>query len=217
MKSMNARKLDQEVSLDYGLVIGHEAGFYTVETEYGIYRARPAVGCLVQPLVNDQVLLSLARTQCYILSVLARPELDTVGCELVFTGPARLRVNGGPLDLTSDQDLTLGSNRDLTMSSNRFSLHAEEGSAVVGRLSWFGRSLKAHVRNFMMVADTMEQIGLRLTQRLVNAFRYVKEHEETQSGSARHLVEETLSVQAKDMVHQAEEIAKIDAGQIHLG
>ena len=41
--------------------------------------------------------------------------------------------------------------------------------------------------------------------------------EEVQSGSTRYLVEDTLTMQAKNADHTAEEIVRINAEQVHLG
>ena len=67
------------------------------------------------------------------------------------------------------------------------------------------------------VAETVENIFCRLTQRLENAFCYVKEHEEVQAGSSRRLVEDTMTVHSKNAIHMAEEVIKLNAGQVHLG
>ena len=63
----------------------------------------------------------------------------------------------------------------------------------------------------------MDQTVRRLTQRLQDSFRFVKDHDETQAGSTRYLVEDTLTMNAKNAVHMAEEIVTINAEQVHLG
>jgi len=67
------------------------------------------------------------------------------------------------------------------------------------------------------VADTVDTVYRRLTERLINAVRFVKEDEEVQTGSTRYLVEDTLTMHSKNAVHMAEEIVTINAEQVHLG
>ena len=226
MQNLAQQNQPSQPVLEYGRVLVEEEGSFSVRTAFGSLRAEKALSCLVNPRPGDTVLLSVDEAGgCFILSVLKREVGRKVPTDLVFTGPVRLDVKEGGLSITADQDLALASMNDLALASGnelalaseKVSLHANQGRAVVEELSFAGRFLRSQINHVKVVAETVENIFRRLTERLEEAFRYVKDHEEVQSGSARYLVEDTLTMHSKNAVHMSEEIIKLNAGQVHLG
>ncbi|MEW5723554.1 MAG: DUF3540 domain-containing protein [Thermodesulfobacteriota bacterium] len=195
--------------LRYGEVVGRCGQDFWVETGLGRLRAGRALGCLVLPRLGDRVLLSAdAAGECWVLSVLSRGEAGESGTDLLFEGPVNLRVEGG---------LTIAAREELAWTANKITVSAHEAEASVGKVSFLGQTLEAQFEWIKAVAVRVDQVFERLTQRLFESLRFVREHEEVQTGSTRLLVEDTFTVQARNAVHQAEEIYKIDAGQVHLG
>ena len=204
--------------LEYGRILTGEEGSYTVLTSFGEVVSDQAVSCLVKPKVGDTVLLSMDTTDdCFILSVLRRDVGEKVQTELVFDGQVNLHVKGGGLSLTSDEKMSIASREKLAFASQKISIHADEGKVTIEKLSFIGRVFQSQVKRIKLIANTVENICRRLTQRLDDSFRFVKEHDEVQSKSARYLVEDTLTMHSKNAVHMAEEIVTINAEQVHLG
>jgi hypothetical protein len=202
--------------LEYGRILAEGEGCYTVLTSFGEVMSEQAVGCLVRPRMGDKVLLSMDTTDdCFILSVLRRDVGEKVQTELVFDGQVNLHVKGGGLSLTSDKEMSIASHERLAFASQKISIHADEGKATIERLSFIGRVFQSQVKRIKVVANTVENIFCRLTQRLDDSFRFIKEHDEVQSKSARYLVEDTLTMHSKNAVHMAEEIVTINAEQGH--
>ncbi len=196
--------------MEYGRVIGVEDRSSIVHTSSGPIRAEQAVGCLVKPEPGDTVLLAVAGSgQDYILSVLEREDGNDAATDIEFQGKVNLRVNGGALSMSSDEEIT--------WASPRISMHANRAEAVFEKFSFVGRVFKGQVKRIHIVAKAVENTYRRLTQRLRDSIRYVEDHEEIQSGSTRYLVEDTLTMQAKNADHLAEEIVRINAEQVHLG
>jgi len=204
--------------LEYGLVLGGNERLYTVRTILGEAISEQAVSCLVQPRAGDTVLLSQDNAgNCFILSVLKRSAHQAGQTDLVLDGEVNLHVKDGGLSLTSDKDLRMVSREAITCTSSTISVHADEGKARIMRFSFLGDLLKTQVRRMKTVALTMDNICRRLTQKLGNSLCFIREHEEVQSGSSRHLVEETMSLHAKNVMQTAEEHVTVNAEQIHLG
>jgi len=204
--------------LEYGRILAEGEGCYTVLTSFGEVMSEQAVGCLIRPRMGDKVLLSMDTTdECFILSVLRRNVDENVQTELVFDGQVNLHVKGGGLSLTSDDEMSLASREGLAFASKRISIHADNGKIAIEKLSFIGKVFQSQVKRIKIVANTVENIFRRLTQRLDDSFRFVKEHDEVQSKSARYLVEDTLTMHSKNAVHMAEEIVTINAEQVHLG
>ena len=204
--------------LTYGDVTAGEAGRYTVQTDFGPVPAAAAAGCLMQPMTGDRVLISTdGEAETYILTVLQRARDGAAPARLVFDGQVDLVVNGGGLRLAADADLSLASGAKMALAADRLAVHAGSGEAAIERLSFVSRTFQGQVKRIKLVANTVENTFRRLTQRLQDAFRFVEDQEEIQTGSTRYLVEDTLTMNARNAVHMAEEIVTINAEQVHLG
>ncbi|RJR31769.1 MAG: DUF3540 domain-containing protein [Desulfobacteraceae bacterium] len=197
-------------TLEYGIIQDEGERTFTVQTSFGVVLSEQAVGCLVRPKSGDTVLLCMDESErCFILSVLKREDDEKTRTELLFHGNVDLRVTGG--------ELSLGSDKAIAFASGRISMVADRGEAVIEKFSFTGRVLRAQVKRIMVVAGTVENVFRRFTQRLQDSFRFIKDHDEVQSGNTRYLVEDTLTMHAKNANHMAEELVTINAEQIHLG
>ena len=204
-------------SLEYGSVLFGDGQFFRVQASFGMVEAEQAVSCLVKPETGDIVLLSVDLLgTCFILSILKRTDTEKE-MDLVFEGQVNLHVKNGDFSLISDGNLSLASEEEITCVSQKISVHADEGEAKITKLSFLGKFFESQVERVKNVADTVDTAYSRLTERLVNAFRFVKEEEEIQTGSTRYLVEDTLTMHSKNAVHMSEEIVSINAEQVHLG
>ncbi|MEA1936193.1 MAG: DUF3540 domain-containing protein [Thermodesulfobacteriota bacterium] len=204
--------------MEYGYV--QEAGerYFSVLTSYGGVISERAVSCLVQPEAGDTVLLSVDMSgNAFILSVLKRDVTEGMETDIVFDGPVNVQVKGGDLSLTSDIGMTIAAGEGLSFAGQKISVDADEGAAKISKLEFIGTFLDSQIKKVKHVADTVDTVYRRLTERLVNAVRFVKEEEEVQTGSTRYLVEDTLTMHSKNAVHMAEEIVTINAEQVHLG
>lgn len=208
---MNCADADQELQprLGYGTVLRTQSDRFIVATEEGECGCEQAVSCLVRPQFGDRVLVSQDREEgSYILAILshgdARQETD-----IEFIGNVNVRVRQGSLNLAAEENLQC--------TSEQYAVYAQSGEIAVARLSILGRIIQWQSRKILAVAESVEQVFSSLTQRLKESQRYVEEHEDVQCGSARHLVEETLTMQAKNINHMAEELVKVDGEQVHLG
>jgi len=195
--------------LEYGSVT-EEGRRLIVETSRGSYTAQKAVSCLVAPQEGDSVLVSFDDNgNCFILSILMRSPLTESRNELFFEGDMNLHVRKGSLSISADEGVTL--------ASERLSLAAKTGEATFEKFSFLGSAISAQVETIRAVAGKVETIFQRLTERLIDAFRFVKDHEEIQTGSTRYLAETNFTVHSKNAMHVAEEIVTINAEQIQLG
>jgi len=205
-------------SLEYGRVTGREGDRFIVAGAFGEYRASTAVSCLVTPRVGDEVLTARHGVRDgYILSVLTRGGEAPAGTELTFDGPLCLRVENGPMSLLADEGIAIASPQEIAMTSEKMRIQAKRADVTVECLSVLGGFLHSRIKEMKIVSGRVEEIVQRLTQRLTDAFRFVKDHEEVQTGSTRYLVEENLTMHAKNTMHVAEEMVTINAEQINLG
>ena len=195
--------------LEYGMAAEAD-DILRVETATGTYPARRAASCLMRPQHGDSVLAAFdGEGDCFILAVLIRNQEAPQASEIVLEGDANLHVRRGGLTICADDEVSV--------VSEKLSVTAGTGSATFGDCSFLGKTLSTQFASIRTVAGKVENIFQELTEKLIDAFRFVKDHEEIQTGSTRYLVEENLTMHSKNAMHVAEEIVTINAGQVHLG
>lgn len=204
------------VSLEEGRVEALADRTFLVATGSGRYTVRRAVGCLVEPAVDDAVLVSFLDSGAgYILSVLERRTRGPA--VLGYDGDVTLRVRDGRLQLSAQEGLALSSDDEVTVAARRFSLAAEQGEARVGVFSVIGRFLQTQAEQVSLIAEAWDAVVERVTHKLRLNMRFVSEMEEVQAGSLRQLVDGTMTIHARNTSLVAEQHVKVDAEQIHLG
>jgi hypothetical protein len=195
--------------LEYGMVT-EEDELLRVETSLGSYPALKAASCLIRPRQGDSVLAAFDEEgNCFILSVLMQNQAPGQVNEIVLEGDASLHIRKGGLTISADDEVSV--------VSEKISLAARTGNAAFEECSFLGKVLSSQFESIKTVAGKVENIFQELTEKLIDAFRFVKDHEEIQTGSTRYLVEENLTMHSKNAMHVAEEIVTINAGQVHLG
>jgi len=195
--------------LEYGRVV-EEGDLSSVETSTGRYTALTAASCLVRPKRGDSVLAAFdPEGNGFILSVLIRGQAQGQGNEIVLEGDSSLHIRRGGLTISADQEVSV--------VSNGLSVAARTGQGTFEECSLLGKSLFAEFGTIKTVAGKVEHIFRQLTEKLIDAFRFVKDHEEIQTGSTRYLVDTNLTMHSKNAMHVAEEIVTINAEQVHLG
>lgn len=194
--------------LEYARVTALAGNLCRLATPRGELAARRATGCLLAPREGDLVLAAVdGAGAAFVLSVLDRPEAAP-GC-LDYPGDLNVRAAG---------DLRLDAATDASLSaSGTVTLAGTHGEAAFTSLSLLAKAARVQLKNLSVMARTVEQFAVRLTQRLTNSVKLVAEHEEVQATSARYCVADDLTMQAKNARHIAEDVIKIDAGQVHLG
>ena len=193
--------------MEYGTVVSAGAPM-TVAVPFGEVEAVRAIGCLVRPEEGDTVLLSLDATGgAWILSVLARDSGVSLAMEL--EGDSVLRVKNGGLTVASDMELSCITGKAV--------LHADDAEMAVRRMSLTAQLFSSQVERVKAVAGVVDDVSREYTRRVINYFRFTKEHEDCQAESRRQLVEETMTIHSKNTVIVSEEDVKIDGELIHMG
>lgn len=204
--------------IEQGQVLAVDEEEMLVQTPSATIRAGTAFSCLIQPRAGDQVLVSVDQSgPGYVLAILERPEVAAGQTELVLKGTTNLHVHNGTLHLSADEDVNLAARHSLGLTAPELDVQTRQSRLVTERLQVKARSVSGRFKRLKLVALEVENIFHQLTQRMFEYLRLVRDHEEAQVGSARYLVEDTWTTQSRNQVHMAEEIVKINAGQVHLG
>jgi hypothetical protein len=209
-------KLSQELAAHFSATPVHAIGELldadaaqglVVRTQFGELSARRAASCLLEPRPGDSVLVSGPTLEAaWIIAVLERQS----------AGPARLSLEGDA-ELTVTGNLSLRAEQSLRLEADALTLRAREGTALIDRFHAFGREFTASVGQLKLVGNLLETFVERVTQFAKMSLRTVEGCDQLRSGVVDYQAEQTLNLRGREIVATAEELVKIDGGQIHLG
>ncbi|WDD91935.1 DUF3540 domain-containing protein [Burkholderia sp. FERM BP-3421] len=180
---------------------------FVVEADGATLRARRAFSCLVEPREGDRVALSGADPRCaYVTAILSRPGAEGV----------HIRVDGD-LVLEATRTVRVTSPDQLTLESGRVSLAAREASLRADEASLTGGVLRSRFGALRVVGKSLEMVLDHVAQACRSSFRTVETVEHLRAAHIDHAASSSLRLHAQHTLVTAEQLAKIDAGQIHLG
>lgn len=211
-----AKKLaPTEAYLEAGRVDRIDGGTIDVELGTGSWRARRAKSCLVAPEVGDRVLCAIEPDGVYVVAVLeGRDGAKTI---LSADGDLQIQSRSGRVALCSREGVDLVSGGEVAMTSAELHVRARKGTVAVEELGFFGRLVRAEVSRVAVVAEEIDSVMTRLTQRAKRVFRFVEEIDQTRAGTIDLRAQSTVGIRGENAVISARVLAKIDGEQIHLG
>lgn len=191
------------------------AGIVIVEAGASRLQARCALSCLVEPEPGDTVLIGGDAERPFVLAVLERR--GTAPLRLTLAGDAQIQAVGGTLSLSGDEGLAVASPKRLDLSAPEVSVIGRTARLVIDEVAHVGRSLSAHVGRLKVVGEMLETAMERIMTRARHSFRFVAATDHLRSGEIDHRAEGSLHLHATNTILSASTVAKVDAGQIHLG
>lgn len=211
-----AVKLGDDPCIEAGTVARISGGRFQVVTSRGDYEATRAVSCLVEPRVDDEALVAtLPNGACFVLAVLTRSGAQDA--TLTVDGNLAIDLPDGALSARAAKGVELQSDEGLVMRSRRLAIGAEQADVSVDRMSYLGRLLKAEAGSIKAVVGALDTVAERATQRLKRAYRWVEEMDHLRTKRLDYQATEIANLRGRNIMITAEQVAKIDAGQIHLG
>ncbi|NIM98425.1 MAG: DUF3540 domain-containing protein [candidate division Zixibacteria bacterium] len=201
---------------EYGKVLRQEDKFYSVETDSGLYRVMRAVGCVVQPEVNDLVLVSLSSLGGgYILAVLEREQ--GAKATLSFDSDVDIRSPEGSLSIASKQGIDLASPEDINLVSSRFGVSSSQGEINISRLTFLGSFFEGSLETIKLLARTFDAITERFFRRTKRSYRFIEDTDQVKAGSLNYIADKSLMLRGTFSQMTAKEDVHIDAERINIG
>jgi hypothetical protein len=195
------------VHQEVGTVIGgdRDAGFL-VQSASGVFTARRAVSCLVEPREHDRVLLAVPpHGDLYVLAVLER---DEPGVEIQVDGR---------LTLQTEDHIQLKGKEGVALETKRFDVRAGAARLAFGAVELIARTAEAKLEVSKIVSDAIDVVSERLLTQAKRSYRFIEELDATRARNVDLRAEETVHVRGKNALTSAEQLYKVDAEQIHLG
>jgi hypothetical protein len=198
-----------------GRVVRLEPRALIVRTGLGELRARRAVSCLLEPELDDLVLLASMNTgESYVLAVLER-EGDQPS-RLRFEHDVDLRTSG-QLAFSAEKGLRLSTNGALGLIGRSLEAVAREGTLLVRSLSMKSESVHAETGKLKLLAAAVDSAVERLTASFGNVYRRVEGLEQLRAGQVHVRVDGNLDLRGQNALVTAERLVKVNAEQVHMG
>ena len=211
-----ARELSTDVVQETGIVVRHEGAAFVVRSASGDYRAKRATSCLVEPRVDDLVLVAATpRGVCYVLAVLEREA--GAPTKLVAEGDLEVAASHGSVSIVGADGVSVVSRKALEFVAARVSLKALEGSVVIEQLAIAGRQLGLDVERIKALAVSFDSVVERVSQRVKRSYRMVEESDHVRAERIDYAAKRTMNLHGENAVVTADHVVKVDGEQILVG
>jgi hypothetical protein len=217
---MLARKLNRDdITLEQATVVNEKDGFWTLRLGGAHYAAKRAKSCLVAPNPNDEVLVAFGRgNECFILAVLESRDDETNSVTaLRLDGDLQIHLGTGKFELKAARGASIAAGTELSLAAQSLSVRALQGTVFVDKLEHLGSRFKAEVEAMRVVGTVCDSFFERVSQRVQRSYRTVEDIDQLKANKIDYAAESTLALRSRHTVMQAEEICKVDAGQVQLG
>lgn len=174
-----------------------------------------ARSCLLEPRLEDRVLVLLADDECWVLAVLDRS--DCALSRLTFPGNVELEMEHGGLSVRAKKAVSLSSQESFGISAPLYSLCANAAEHFVQGVSWVGKRLVSTFDSIRMLSRSQESITTHRREHSANSIRSVEQVDRLTCGQLDYRVDGNFAVQGKNVIAKGRELIKIDGRQIQLG
>jgi hypothetical protein len=216
MNQISSRPFAARAGGTIGEVVQHlREGWVLVEAGTTRLAARRAVSCLVEPEPGDVVLIGGDQERTYVLAVLERE--GTAPVRLVSRGDTEVVAAGGRLSVIGETAVEVLSPARIGITAPEVSVTGRLGRMMLDQVVHVGQALSSHVQRLKLVGEALETILERVMTRAKRSYRLVEEEDHLRARSLDHRAEGTLRLHGKTTIVTGSTLAKVDAGQIHIG
>lgn len=211
-------KTEQNHSMyqEIGTVTQVENETFSVTVGQSQYHAKKAVGCLLFPELDDEVLLATSASgRCYILSVLERSAPGKN--RLHFDGDIEFLSKNGTLQLGSKQGINLTTPEQIRLASSTIQAVADQGEISISQLSFLGKHFEGTITQIKLIAGRFDSFFDFFRQSTRRSYRNVEDIDQLRAGKIDYDAEKLMSIRGKYSVVTAKEDIKIDGKMIHMG
>jgi len=196
-------------------VLEKREALYLLRTGDGVLKqGRKADGCLLQPEINDFVLIWEDKEEgAFILNVLIK---EGTRSHLVFKGETALQTTSGTLKIEGEA-VEVKASKTAAVCAPEVNLSGMTGKVRFISFSFICSAAFAHMERISIAIEKCNSVIGRLTQRIKDSFRRVERIDQTRAGMIRQIAEERFSVKADHAAILAENDVKIDGEKIHIG
>ncbi|VTU38925.1 DUF3540 domain-containing protein [Variovorax sp. PBL-E5] len=184
-------------------------GLCTLRTAQGEQVARQAASCLLAPQAGDRVWFAGDLEQgLYVTAILERGDPAS---------EARVRLPAhGTLDV-AEGALTLRADALHFVGRQQLTVQADAAALCVGKLTGVGREATWSFGRIKLIGELIESFAERVIQFSRWSQRTVHGIDQVRASQIDYRADQTMQLQAENLVANASKLVKADGDQIHLG
>jgi hypothetical protein len=186
-----------------------------IDTGQGVVNAVQAFSCLVKPQANDTVLVSYDINVYHILSVLERPESQSM--TLSFPSDVQIKADDGEVNVLASKDIKLSSAAETSLLSARLNITSGSANVLTEKLNVRTQEMEGRARSIQLHSDIISTVAKQVSQRAEVLVRWVEKVETLNIGSLIQNVRKTYSSHSQQAVITAKKDMRIDGERIHMG
>lgn len=201
-----------------GTVVRVEGDTFVVRTDDAALggaelRCKRAFSCLVEPSIDDYVLVGGRDASAWILSILER---ESKNAQLSVEGDLDLRA-GAKVRVVAQEGVDVVTAKDINMMGNEIGLQASRAKVFASEILAIGSEVIGELANVKLRGTFFDKVFERVSERVQRSFRRVEEIDQLKAKQMDYVADETLSLRSENMVATAQELVKVDGEQIHFG
>ena len=206
----------QTSEIEYGTIQGVDEDSFVIQSQAGIFNARRAFSCVVNPEVGDKVMYSGDGTsQYFILAIIERPVQQAA--TLSFQGDIVIKSEQGEVSVVGQKGIQMVATESIDMLSNNVNVIAKKGLVNIDDVMFTGETATSHISRITVFAKSLDTVADRLSQKLKNSFRMIEGVDQTKAGEVLTTIKNLFSIRARQTAIIAKKDIKIDAERIHMG
>jgi hypothetical protein len=202
---------------ELGRVVASEGDAWVIQSEQGEQVARRALSCLLEPQVDDLVLVAKLDNgrRSYLIAVLERARAGEV--HIAIDVDTELVAVDGTLSVRAPKGIRLASTETIGLVGRAIHLMADDGTLLVRSLSVLSDTCRVHASHITLLANVIESIAERVSSYAQRVLRRTEELEQIQAGELQVRAAGNLDVRGRNALLSAQQLVKLNGEQVHLG
>lgn len=198
-----------------GSVLETNDGELTVATDFGKFRARRALSCLIIPEAGDRVLLAGCGEEMFVLAVLERSA--TTPLQITLARDVNIAAPNGRITIAASEGIELVSAGNMGLTTATLQLRAGSARIFLNKMQYLGRRIFAEFETVKLIGSILDSVMERVCRKVKRSYRIVQELDHVRAEQIDYRARKNFSFRGKNTLVTAEELVKFDGDQIHMG
>ena len=179
-------------------------------------RARRAVSCLVEPELDDLVLVAVGNTtqSGFVLAVLERQTPNTA---LSVPGDLDIRLKEGRLRVAAQKGIDLISPQTIDLVTGRVGVHANGAKVVASEIVALASQVIAELTNVQLEGTVLDKVFERVSEHVQRSIRNVDEIDQLKARQIDYAAEESMTLRSENTLVTAKDVVELDKDPVHFG
>ncbi|BCE02865.1 DUF3540 domain-containing protein [Marinicellulosiphila megalodicopiae] len=186
-----------------------------IDTGEGVINSSKAFSCIVDPQINDIVLVNVVGVEYYVLAILERPLSQEM--TLSFPSDLKMQLPKGQFDLLASKDINLMTAEKTQVFSGSVNMTSSNIDINTGKLKANAKDIDAYTQNTTLSTNSLNVIAKHISQKTDVLVRWVENVETLNIGNLIQKIRKNYTSHSDQAVITAKQDMRIDGERIHMG